>query len=134
MRFLSLYKPGRDAGAAPPNPELMAKIGKYCEEMGKRGVLLGTEGCQHSSKGARIRIVGDRFKVIDGPFTEAKEIIGGLALLQAESKEEAIEMVKGFLQVMGEGECELRELYDGSECPGNPERLKAAAEPQLQPG
>jgi hypothetical protein len=117
MRFLSLYKPGKDAGTVPPSQEEMAKVGKLCEDMAKRGALLATEGCQHSSKGARIRISGEKFIVTDGPFSETKELIAGFALLQARSKDEAIELVQRFLNVMGEGECELRQLYDSSDCP-----------------
>ncbi len=87
----------------------------FYEEMAKTGALLATEGCQPSSKGARIRITGGKITVTDGPFTEAKELVGGFALLQAKSKEEAIELVKRFLQVMGEGECELRQLFEASD-------------------
>jgi hypothetical protein len=67
--------------------------------------------------------------VTDGPFTEAKEVVGGLALLQANSKEEAIELVKEFLQVAGDGECELRQLFEAGACPG--QEVVAAARPQL---
>jgi len=87
------------------------------EEMTKAGVLLATEGCQPSSKGARVRISSGKFTVTDGPFPETKELIAGFALIQAKSKEEAIEWGKRFLKVMGEGETEIRELFDG---PGGP--------------
>ena len=118
MRFLSLYKPGKDADETPPSQEHMAAMGKFCEEMARAGSLLATEGCQSSAKGARVGISGGKFTVIDGPFTEAKELIGGFALLQADSKEEAIELVQRFLKFMGEGECELRQLYEPSDlCP-----------------
>jgi hypothetical protein len=115
MRFLSVYKPGKDAAAAPPSKEQMAEMMKFTEEMFKTGSLLATEGCQPSSKGARIRISGGKYTVTDGPFAEAKELIGGFALLQCKSKEEAVELVKKFLNVVGEGECELRQLYEPSD-------------------
>jgi hypothetical protein len=66
-----------------------------------------------SATGARVRLGKGKVKVTDGPFAESKEVVGGLAILQANSKEEAIELVKEFLAVAGDGECELRQLYDG---------------------
>ncbi len=71
MRFLCLYKPAKEEGT-PPQPEEIATMGKLIEEMTKAGVLLATEGCQPSAKGARIRLNGGKFTVIDGPFTETK--------------------------------------------------------------
>jgi hypothetical protein len=69
-----------------------------------------------SATGARVRRTNDKFTVTDGPFTESKEVIGGLAVLQANSKEDAIELVKNFLQVAGhDGECELRQLYEADQ-------------------
>jgi hypothetical protein len=90
----------------------MAKMGKLVEDGMKAGYLLAVEGCMPSATGARIRRSSDKLTVTDGPFTESKEVIGGLALLQANSKEEAIEMVKQFLRVAGDGECELRQLFE----------------------
>jgi hypothetical protein len=113
MRFLSLYRPRQDKeNCAPPSPEDIARMGQLIEEEMKSGVLLATEGCQPSAKGARVRIDGGEFSVTDGPFTEAKELIAGFALLQVGSKEEAIEAAKRFLRVVGEGEAELRQMYD----------------------
>jgi hypothetical protein len=109
MRYLSIYKaPERGA----PTPEQMARLGKMIEEQMKAGTLLATEGCCPTSAGARVRISGSKISVTDGPFTESKEVIGGLAILKANSKAEAIEMVKVFLETMGEGECELREIFE----------------------
>jgi hypothetical protein len=90
----------------------MAAMGKLIEEATKEGWLLGTEGCLPSALGARVRRSGDRLSVTDGPFTEAKELVGGFAILKANSKAEAIELARKFLQVAGEGECELRQLYE----------------------
>ena len=93
MRFLAIYR-STETGV-PPSAENMAAMGKLIEEMAKAGVLLATEGCQPSSKGARVRISGGNFTVTDGPFTETKEVIGGFALFQVKSKEEAIEWASG---------------------------------------
>jgi hypothetical protein len=95
----------------------MAKMGKLIEEMMKAGVLLSTEGCQPSVKGARVRKSGAKLTVTDGPFTESKEVIGGFALMEAKSKEEMIELTKRFLNVAGDGECEIRLLYGPSDFP-----------------
>lgn len=115
MRFLCLYKPSKPEGT-PPTQEEMATMGKLVEEGLKSGKLLATEGCLPSSKGARVRLTDGKFKVTDGPFTEAKEVVGGMAVIQADSKEEAIEQVKAFLKVAGDGETELRQLYEQPDC------------------
>jgi hypothetical protein len=116
MRFLSVYKTIERGG--PPSEEEMARMGKLVEEGMKAGYLLGVEGCMPSASGARVRLSTGKLSVTDGPFTETKEVIGGLAILQANSREEAVELVKQFLQVAGDGECELRELYDEETCGG----------------
>jgi hypothetical protein len=95
----------------------MAEMGKFVEESFKSGVLLATEGCLPTALGARIRKTNGNFKVTDGPFTEAKEIVGGFALIQAKSKEDAIEHAKAFMKVAGDGEVELRQVYDASPLP-----------------
>src|SRR5256885_17200006 len=80
MRFMTIYKPGEET-TTPPTQEHMAAMGQFIEELARSGVLLSTDGLQHSSKGARVRLNTDgTFAVTDGPFTEAKEIIGGLTL------------------------------------------------------
>ena len=110
MRFVSIYKcPER---STPPSQEEMCQMGKMIEESMKSGKLLGTEGCLPSAFGARVRVESGKITVSDGPFTEAKEVVGGIAILNASSKEEAIQYVKEFLEFMGQGECELRQLYD----------------------
>jgi len=114
MRFLSIYKTVERN--TPPTAEEMAKVGKMVEEGLKSGYLLSTEGCLPSAMGARVRISDGKLTVTDGPFTESKEVVGGFAILQANSKEEAIEQAKQFLQVMGQGETELRQLFDAPEC------------------
>ena len=111
MRFMSLYKPGKESDA-PPSEREMAAVGQLIEEMTKAGILIATDGLQSSAKGARVRISDGRFSVTDGPFTETKELIGGYAIFRAESKQEAIELTKRFLAAMGEGECEIRQMQD----------------------
>jgi hypothetical protein len=89
----------------------MAKMGKLVEEGMKAGWLLATEGCLPTALGARVRNSSGKLTVTDGPFTEAKEVVGGFAILRADSKAGAIQLAKDFLQVVGEGECELRQLF-----------------------
>jgi hypothetical protein len=115
MRFMTLYKPGRESDT-PPTQQVMADMGQLIGEMTAAGVLIATDGLQPSSKGARVRISEGKLTVVDGPFTETKELIAGYAIIEAESKEHAIELAKRFLTVMGEGESEVR-LMHGE--PGN---------------
>ncbi len=111
MRFLCLYKPSKSEGT-PPTQQEMADMGKLIEEQVKSGTLLATEGCLPSAKGARVRLSGGKYTVTDGPFTESKELVAGFALIRANSKEEAIEQVKNFLKVAGDGETELRQIFE----------------------
>jgi len=90
----------------------MAAMGQLVEEGRKAGWLLSTEGCLPTARGARVRRSEGQVTVTDGPFTESKEVVGGFAILQANSKEEAIELAKTFLSHVGQGECELRQLYE----------------------
>jgi hypothetical protein len=114
MRFLCIYKPSKPEGT-PTTQQEMAEMGKLIENMKRSGVLLATEGCLPSAKGARVRLSNGNFSVTDGPFTEAKEIVGGFALIQTKSKEEAIEHTKRFLKIAGDGESEIRQVYDGGD-------------------
>jgi hypothetical protein len=110
MRFLSIFK-GVERDSGPTEAE-MATMGKYIEDAAKAGWLLSTEGCLPSALGARVRLADGKTTVTDGPFTEAKEVVGGFAIMEASSKEEAIKLAKEFLAVAGDGECELRQLYE----------------------
>ena len=110
MKFLSMYK-SQERGV-PPTQEEMAKMGKLVEDGMKAGWLIATEGCLPSALGARVRATNGKLSVTDGPFTESKEVVGGFAILRANSKEEAIQLAKDFLNVVGEGECELRQIYE----------------------
>ena len=111
MKFLCIYKPAKPEGT-PPSQEEMARMGKFMEESFQSGVLLATEGCLPSALGAKVRLAGGKFTVTDGPFTEAKEIVGGFALLKTNSKQEAAEYTKRFLEIAGEGEVEIRQIYE----------------------
>lgn len=115
MRFMTIYKPAdtkdMEAGV-PPTQYEMATMGAFIEEMGKSGVLLATDGLLPSSKGARVRQSKGKVSVTDGPFTESKELIAGFAILQVKSKAEAIELTKRFLAIAGDGESEVRQMYD----------------------
>jgi hypothetical protein len=91
---------------------MMAQMGKLIEEGMKAGWLIATEGVQYGTQGTRVHSAGGRITVTDGPFTEAKEVIGGYALLEAGSKAAAIELCRNFLKVAGgDGTCELHQLY-----------------------
>jgi hypothetical protein len=131
MRFLSIYK-SRETGV-PPTLEHMAAMTALIEESMKSGELLATEGCLPTALGARVRLADGAVTVTDGPFSEAKEVVGGFAILQANSKSEAIEMVKRFLKVAGDGECEIRQVYEAPEQASTAEHTEALAG-QFNPG
>jgi hypothetical protein len=114
MKYLSIFKTVERN--TPPSQEEMAAMGKLIEEGMKAGWLLATEGCLPSALGARVRMNNGKISVTDGPFAEAKEVVGGFAILQAKSKEEVIQLAKDFLKVAGDGECELRQIYEAPQC------------------
>ena len=109
MRYLSIYKTAETN--TPPSAEHVAQMGQLIEEGMRKGWLIATEGCLPSAKGARVRMSGGKVTVTDGPFIESKELIGGFAIIEAESKEHAVRLTKEFLGVAGDGECEIRQLY-----------------------
>jgi len=110
MRFLSIYKAVETM--QPPSSEHIANMEKLIEESMRSGELLATEGCLPSAFGARVRLSDGKVTVVDGPFSESKEVVGGFAILQADSKEAAIEMARKFLAVAGNGECEIRQIFE----------------------
>jgi hypothetical protein len=138
MRFMILLKANADSEAGKlPSEELLAAMGRYNEELAKAGVLLAGEGLQPSSKGARVRLSGDQRTVVDGPFTETKELIAGFWILQVGSKEEAIEWVKRVPSPHeGDAEIEIRPLFEADdfgeaftpELREQEERIRAEAE------
>jgi hypothetical protein len=117
MRFMILVKANKDTEAGvPPSEELLAEMLKYNEELVKAGAMLAGEGLHPSSKGARVRFSGEKRTVIDGPFSETKELIAGFWLIQVKSKEEAIEWVKRVPNPTGEeGEIEIRQVYEAAD-------------------
>jgi hypothetical protein len=99
-----------------PSEELLTEMGKYNEELVKAGVMLAGEGLHPSSKGARVRFSGKERTVTDGPFAETKELVAGFWLIQAKSKEEAIEWVKRCPNPMNEdSEIEIRQVFEAED-------------------
>ena len=143
MRFMVIVKASKDSEAGVmPNQKLLAEMGKFNEELVKAGVLLAGEGLQASSKGKRVRFSGTKRTVIDGPFTESKELIAGFWLWQVRSMEEAIEWVKRCPNPHdGESEIEIRQVFEAEdfgeeftpEAREQEERLRAQMA-QQQPG
>ena len=114
MRFMVVVKGNKDSEAGVlPDEKILAEMGKYNEELAEAGVLLGAEGLHPSSKGARVRFSGGKRTVIDGPFTEAKELITGFWLWQVKSKEEAIEWIKR--SPFADGEVEIRQVFEAED-------------------
>ena len=117
MRFMSIYR-SRERNQ-PPSADEMARMGRLIEEETRKGVLIATGGCLPSALGARVRITGGEITTTDGPFTETKEVVGGFAILECASKAEAIEAAKRFLRVVGgDGESEVRQMFEGAGCEG----------------
>jgi hypothetical protein len=119
MRFMVIVKASQDSEAGVmPSQTLIAEMGKYNEQLVKAGVMVAGEGLQPSSKGVRVRFSGDKRTVIDGPFSETKELIAGFWLFEVKSKEEAIEWVKRCPNPMGtdqESEIEIRQIFEAED-------------------
>jgi hypothetical protein len=122
MRFMMLIKANKDFEAGvPPSQKLMAAMGQLSEEMTRAGVVLSSEGMLPSSAGTRIRYSAGKRSVIDGPFTEAKELIGGFAIVRAASKQEALALAERVVAIhiecgVPEFEMEVRPLFDPGNC------------------
>ncbi|MBA3391637.1 MAG: YciI family protein [Deltaproteobacteria bacterium] len=117
MRFMILVKatPESEAGVMP-DEKLLEEMTRYNEELVKAGVMLAGEGLHPSSKGARVQFAGTKRTVVDGPFTETKELVAGFWLIQAKSREEAIEWVKRCPNPMpGDSEIEIRQVFEASD-------------------
>ena len=114
MRILGLLKtdPATEANAPPPSKELMERMGVFIEEMTNAGVMLATNGLHPSASGKRVKLANGKISVIDGPFTESKELIASYAIFEVKTMDEAIMWTTRFLQVLGQGECELRPIFD----------------------
>src|SRR5437868_2505261 len=117
MRFMVMVKATKESEAGIlPDQKLLADMGKFNEELVKAGVMLAGEGLQPSSKGARIRFSGSKRTVIDGPFTETKELVAGFWMWKVKSKEEAIEWVKRCPNPMpGDSEIEIRQVFEAED-------------------
>ena len=115
MRFMTIYKPadptGMEAGI-PPTQDEIARMGQFIGELAKSGVLVAADGLLASANGARVRLSKGKITVTDGPFTESKELIAGFAIMEVKSKAEAIELAERFLRIAGDGESEIRQMYD----------------------
>ena len=116
MRFMIIVKATKDSEAGVlPDETSMARMAQYHEELAKAGALLDASGLQASSKGWKVKYSGEKRTVIDGPFTESKELIAGYTLIQAKSREEAREWVRRFPNPAldgREGEIEVRQLFE----------------------
>jgi hypothetical protein len=124
MRFMILVKANKDSEAGVmPDEKLLAEMGKFNEEMVKAGVLIGAEGLHASSKGARVKFAGTQRSVIDGPFTETKELVAGFWIIQVKSKAEAIDWIKRV--PFEDGEVEIRQVVEA-------EDFGAALTPELR--
>jgi len=117
MRFMVMVKATKESEAGVmPSTELLAEMGKYNEELVNAGIMLAGEGLHPSSKGARVKFKGKERTVVDGPFTETKELVAGFWILQCRSKEEAIEWVKRCPNPMlGESEIEIRQVFEAED-------------------
>ena len=117
MRFIVMVKATKDSEAGKmPSRELLEAMGKYNEELAKAGILLAGEGLHPSSKGARVRFSGAKRTVVDGPFTETKELVAGFWLWKVKSKAEAIEWVKRCPNPMPtDSEIEIRQVFEAED-------------------
>jgi hypothetical protein len=111
VRFLGYTLGDPSIPIPPPNPELMDQMGKFVEEATKAGVLVATGGLGPVDDAVKVTLHDGEFTVLDGPFTEAKELIGGWALMETRDRDEAIEWTKRFLTIVGEGESTIRQVY-----------------------
>jgi len=111
MRFISIFT--HEPTNRPPTEAEMATMGKLIEEGMKAGWLIATEGVDFGATGVRVhKSTGGKVTVTDGPFAETKEVIGGYALLKAANKDEVVELTRHFLSVVGQGTCEIYQLYE----------------------
>ena len=116
MRVMVLIKANEESEAGQmPDEKLLTEMGRFNEELMNAGVLLAGEGLRPSSHGKRVRFSGSTRTVIDGPFTESKELVASYAIFQVKDMDEAVHWTTRFLEVVGEGECELRPIFDAED-------------------
>ncbi len=132
MQFMMLVKATNDSEAgAPPNPQLMAAVARLAEKANHEGLMVTAGGLLPSSQGTRIRAAKGKTSVIDGPFAETKELVGGYAIFNLQSKEEAVRMGREFMQIHAdilgpsyEGELEIRPMFGAPENGASPDCTK----------
>lgn len=113
MRVIGLLRADESSEAGvPPDPEMIERCGRFIEEVARAGILIASDGLQPSSAGVRVRLADGKTSVVDGPFTESKELIASYAILEVKSMAEAVEWTRRFLEALGGGECEIRPLYE----------------------
>jgi hypothetical protein len=113
MRILGLLKADEHSEAgAPPSKELIERMGRFVEEVTNAGVLIDSNGLHPSQRGKKVRLADGNITVMDGPFTESKELVASYAFFQVNSMDEAVHWTTRFLQVLGKGECELRPIFE----------------------
>jgi hypothetical protein len=110
MRYVSIFT--HEGPSTPPTPEMMAKMGQLVEQGMKEGWLVTTEGVHTGEKGLKVtRSKAGKYTIVDGPFAEAKELLGGYAILEARNREHLLELTRKFLDTAGAGTCEIHELF-----------------------
>jgi hypothetical protein len=112
MKFVSIWKPDPAAFAAPPDAEHMSAMGALIGELMSAGVLLDTGGVTDGGATLRVQRTGGKTTVTDGPFSETKELVGGFAIFNVNSKDEAIALTRRFLEISGDGAAELHEVTE----------------------
>ncbi len=123
MRYMAMVKSAESLRAGPPPKDLMEAIAKLGEEAARAGVMVEMGGLLPSAMGFRVRLAADRIAVIDGPFSEAKEVVGGYAVYEVKSKEEALAWTRRFMELHRkhwkgwEGESEVRQIFGPSDMP-----------------
>jgi len=115
MKFLMIYN--SEPNAPPPTPQQMQALGQFTTEMIASGVVKMTGGIVRPSKGTEVRLSSGKFSVTDGPFPETKELIDGYAIVEAKSREEAVELSRKFMEIAGEGRGQILRLFDPHEFP-----------------
>jgi hypothetical protein len=116
MKFMSMVRSHEDTKAYPP-PRMMEEMGKLIEQAQKDGTLVITGGLAPTATAVRVRLDDGQIRVVDGPYSEAKEVVGGFAILNLKSREEALESAKAFLELHRKywpgwkGECEIRQMF-----------------------
>jgi hypothetical protein len=115
MKFMMTF--ASNPNAKPPTPEQLMKLGQYTQEQLASGRVLLTGGLVRPNTGIRVKSEGGKFSVVDGPFTESKELIDGFAVIEAKDKEDAIGVAREFMGIAGDGEGEILAMFDPGAVP-----------------